>query len=104
MQTGRDTGCVGPSVCMDCYEVSEEVIDKFREAFDKENWDQLFYKKANGKYQLNLRKANELIFLESGIRQSIWRLQMCVRTATVRSFILIVRWEISVVISVHFLH
>ena len=33
---------VGPSVCMDCYEVSEEVIDKFREAFDKENWDQLF--------------------------------------------------------------
>ena len=58
---------VGPSVCMDCYEVSEEVIDKFREAFDKENWDQLFYKKANGKYQLNLWKANELIFLESGI-------------------------------------
>ena len=47
---------VGPSVCMDCYEVSEEVIDKFREAFDKENWEQLFYK-----------KANELIFLESGI-------------------------------------
>ena len=38
---------------MDCYEVSEEVIDKFREAFDKENWDQLFYKKANGKYQLS---------------------------------------------------
>ena len=58
---------VGPSVCMDCYEVSEEVIDKFREAFDKENWEQLFYKKANGKYQLNLWKANELIFLESGI-------------------------------------
>ena len=52
---------------MDCYEVSEEVIDKFREAFDKENWDQLFYKKANGKYLLNLWKANELIFLESGI-------------------------------------
>lgn len=34
---------------MDCYEVSEEVIDKFREAFDKENWDQLFYKKSKWK-------------------------------------------------------
>ena len=61
---------VGPSVCMDCYEVSEEVIDKFREAFDKENWDQLFYKKANGKYQLNLWETNRLIFLEAGIPEA----------------------------------
>ena len=29
--------------------------------------ENLFYKKENGKYQLNLWKANELIFLESGI-------------------------------------
>lgn len=59
---------VGPSVCMECYEVSEDVIEKFQEAFEQKNWPELFYKKENGKYQLNLWKANELIFLESGIR------------------------------------
>ena len=58
---------VGPSVCMDCYEVSEDVIEQFKEAFEKKCWEDLFYKKENGKYQLNLWKANELIFLESGI-------------------------------------
>ena len=58
---------VGPSVCMDCYEVSEDVIEQFKEAFEKKYWEELFYKKENGKYQLNLWKANELIFLESGI-------------------------------------
>ena len=58
---------VGPSVCMDCYEVSEDVIEQFKEAFEKKYCEDLFYKKENGKYQLNLWKANELIFLESGI-------------------------------------
>lgn len=58
---------VGPSVCMDCYEVSEDVIGQFKEAFENKYWQELFYKKENGKYQLNLWKANELIFLESGI-------------------------------------
>ena len=58
---------VGPSVCMDCYEVSEDVIEQFKEAFEKKYWEDLFYKKENGKYQLNLWKANELIFLENGI-------------------------------------
>ena len=58
---------VGPSVCMDCYEVSEDVIEQFKEAFEKKYGEDLFYKKENGKYQLNLWKANELIFLESGI-------------------------------------
>ena len=58
---------VGPSVCMDCYEVSSDVIEKFKEAFSKNWWDQLFYEKPDGKYQLDLWKANELIFLESGI-------------------------------------
>ena len=58
---------VGPSVCMDCYELSSDVIEKFKEAFSENWWDQLFYEKPDGKYQLDLWKANELIFLESGI-------------------------------------
>ena len=58
---------VGPSICQDCYEVSEEVVEKFRENFARKYWEDLFYQKENGKYQLNLWKANEIIFTESGI-------------------------------------
>lgn len=58
---------VGPSICQDCYEVSEDVIEQFRNQFRKEQWEELFYQKENGKYQLNLWKANEFIFMEAGI-------------------------------------
>lgn len=59
---------VGPSVCMDCYEVSGDVIERVEEAFAEHLWEQLFYRKPDGKYQLDLWKANELIFREAGIR------------------------------------
>lgn len=58
---------IGPSICMDCYEVSEDVILKFRENFAGVYWKDLFYKKENGKYQLDLWKANEIVFAEAGI-------------------------------------
>lgn len=58
---------VGPSICQDCYEVSEDVIEPFRSGFDEVHWSRLFYKKDNGKYQLNLWAANEIILLEAGI-------------------------------------
>ena len=60
---------VGPSICQDCYEVSEDVIEKFKESFDKIHWKDLFYEKENNKYQLNLWKANEIILLEAGVRK-----------------------------------
>lgn len=59
--------CVGPSICQDCYEVSKDVIEEFKTAFSKETWGKLFYEKENKKYQLNLWKANELVFQEAGI-------------------------------------
>lgn len=58
---------VGPSICMDCYEVSEDVILEFQKNFEERYWKDLFYRKENGKYQLDLWKANEIIFKESGI-------------------------------------
>ena len=61
------TACIGPSICQDCYEVSEDVIEKFKEAFDASLWEELFYKKENAKYQLNLWRANEAVFEEAGI-------------------------------------
>ena len=58
---------IGPSICQECYEVSADVIEQFRGAFEEKDWNDLFYAKENGKYQLNLWKANEKIFLEAGI-------------------------------------
>ena len=58
---------IGPSICQDCYEVSEDVILEFQSNFDEKHWRDLFYKKENGKYQLNLWKANEIILIEAGV-------------------------------------
>ncbi|HBA63829.1 MAG TPA: peptidoglycan editing factor PgeF [Lachnospiraceae bacterium] len=65
---GDILAAVGPSICQDCYEVSEDVIDAFRAAYDKKYWEELFYQKENGKYQLNLWRANEIVLTEAGIR------------------------------------
>lgn len=59
---------VGPSICQECYEVSEEVAEEFKKNYDSQYWNQLFYLKENGHYQLDLWKANELVFAEAGIK------------------------------------
>lgn len=61
------TACVGPSICQDCYEVGPEVIEEFEKEFHKDCHKKLFYKKENGKYQLNLWEANRIVLLESGV-------------------------------------
>ena len=43
------------------------MIEKFQENFEEKFWKEVFYRKENGKYQLDLWKANELIFREAGI-------------------------------------
>lgn len=58
---------IGPSICQDCFEVGEEVAEAFEEVFDKKDLPRLYYKKENGKYQLDLWKANEIIFREAGV-------------------------------------
>ena len=60
---------IGPSICQDCYEVSEDVIEQFKEAFEEKYWNELFYEKPDGKYQLNLWEANRRIFLDAGIKE-----------------------------------
>lgn len=59
---------VGPSICQECYEVSEDVIDEFRANYKKTDWDSLFYRKENGKYQLDLWRANEINLLDAGVK------------------------------------
>ena len=59
---------IGPSICQDCYEVSEDVAQEFKQAFARHSKEkQLLYRKEDGKYQLNLWRANELVLLEVGI-------------------------------------
>lgn len=59
---------VGPSICRDCYEVGEEVAEEFENLFSGEAGEVLI-EKGNGKYLLDLWKANEKVLLSAGIRK-----------------------------------
>lgn len=76
---------IGPSICQECYEVSEEVAHEFYRAFEelirqaaedgkeKETMDRVFEailvknEKKEGKYQLDLWMANRIILEFAGI-------------------------------------
>lgn len=63
------TAAIGPSICQECYEVSEEVAEQFRRQFDGNARcaEVVQPGKAPGKYQLDLWLANQLILEEAGI-------------------------------------
>ncbi len=58
---------IGPSICMDCYEVSQDVADQFNMAYTREELKRIMYGKEGGKYQLNLHEACKINFLNAGI-------------------------------------
>lgn len=59
---------IGPSICQSCYEVSEDVAEAFRVEFSKSGQEQkILIRKDNGKYLLDLWRANEMILTEAGI-------------------------------------
>lgn len=58
---------IGPSICQACYEVSEDVAVRFIEEFPDAG-KELCYPTSNGKYQLNLWRANELVLIQAGVR------------------------------------
>lgn len=55
---------IGPSICRDCYEVSEDVAAQFMEML---GGDVAVPGEKAGKYQLDLWLANELILRQAGI-------------------------------------
>ena len=59
---------IGPSICRSCYEVSEDVADEFKKELTGHDAKEFLDDKGNGKYQLDLWKANEIILTEAGIR------------------------------------
>ena len=69
---------IGPSICQDCYEVSEDVILEFQKYYREDCQSELYYRKENGKYQLNLWRANEIVMEEAGILpENIHTTQWC---------------------------
>lgn len=62
---------IGPSICQDCYEVSEDVAEAFRQAFGfllPPAAEALIRPQGEGKYRLNLWEANRRLLLDAGIR------------------------------------
>ena len=70
---------VGPSICQECYEVSEDVADAFAAAFTKPGQErEILLAKGGGKYQLDLWRANEIVLTEAGIpREQIQVTDLC---------------------------
>lgn len=58
---------IGPSICQECYEISEDVAEHFYEEFPGHG-EEILINKGNGKYQLDLWKTNEIVMLEAGIK------------------------------------
>ena len=58
---------IGPSICQDCYEVSEDVAQQVRSAFPSASWPMLLSKHGDGdgRYQLNLWNANRDLLIRA---------------------------------------
>lgn len=54
---------IGPSICQDCYEVGAEVAMEF----GNYSGNGILEAKGNGKYQLDLWRANEIILRKAGV-------------------------------------
>lgn len=70
--SGGYFAAIGPSICQDCYEVGKDVAEPFEKLFSQERYQDVSMKnilteKVNGKYQLDLWRANEAILLGAGI-------------------------------------
>ena len=60
---------IGPSVCKNCYEVSEDVIEAMKKQIHGEDMQKICIRgKEPGKYQLDLWETNRLILQYAGIK------------------------------------
>ncbi len=61
---------IGPSICQNCYEVSVEVAEEFRDAFCKNgnNMNKILRPNSNDRFQLDLWEANRAVLTEAGLK------------------------------------
>lgn len=63
----RDLICaIGPSICQDCYQVDTDVAHAFEQGFGAEAGE-LLRPERNGKFRLDLWKANVKILMQAGV-------------------------------------
>lgn len=70
---------IGPGICLDCYEMGDEVYEQFSDQWGAQQADQIFRRYPafgedgkeipGGKYHLDLREANRITLLEAGVRE-----------------------------------
>lgn len=73
------TACIGPSICRSCYEVSEDVAERFAESYDGAQQD-ILTAKENGRYLLDLHRANYYNMINCGIlKENISLPDLCTR-------------------------
>ena len=60
---------IAPSICQDCYEISEDVAKEFQKEFVEFEEKSYLRDDHNGKYHLDLWKVNESLLLEAGIKK-----------------------------------
>jgi YfiH family protein len=63
---------IGPGICVDCYEMGDEVYDEFASEWGHEDADRILkrFEARDGKeakYHLDLREANRLTLLRAGV-------------------------------------
>ena len=72
-KAGDVIAAIGPSICQDCYEISQDVaehfVDEFATTDDPHASDILLYKGA-GKYQLDLWECNRRVLVEAGVQEA----------------------------------
>ena len=59
--------CIGPGICQDCYQVSEDVYEEFSKNFKREDIDSIFREDGKDHFRLSLWKANETVLKEAGV-------------------------------------
>ncbi|MDD4504037.1 MAG: peptidoglycan editing factor PgeF [Clostridiaceae bacterium] len=59
---------IGPSIGKDCFEVGQEVAQEFRYNFD--NWAEFTEPYGNGKFKIDLWKANKHMLMEQGVPEN----------------------------------
>lgn len=58
---------IAPSICRNCYEVSEDVALEFKKIFPENEHNCIMDDKGNGKYQLDLWECNRRILRKAGV-------------------------------------
>ena len=59
--------CIGPGICQDCYQVSEDVYEEFSKNFNREDIESIFREDGKDHFRLSLWKANETVLKEAGV-------------------------------------